>query len=323
MTMRKVLLLAMLLCAPVRAMAGDAVSLHLDWPLYGFHVPFLVGVQNGLFRFNGIDLTIHDGTSAADAVQAVASETDQFGVAEGSGIIVGAAKGANIRAIMGLMNQNALTVILRPDSGVKTLQGLVGHSIAVTPGEPALELFPVLLKINNVPIDKLQLPPKDAGEKTAAFLAGKVHGMIGALDNQAAALSARGEKIVTLPYARYGVATMGLAVFTSNALLQGNPDLVRRFVLATRASYEMAMLNPEASVKTAQILRPGLDYDVALAQLKAGIALMRSRASAGTTLGFMAPGDWDALLELMAREGAVKTSLPARTFWTNEFIPVE
>jgi NitT/TauT family transport system substrate-binding protein len=45
--------------------------------IYGFHTPFLLGVQRGYYRQQGIDLTIGEGKGSASTVQVVASGGDR------------------------------------------------------------------------------------------------------------------------------------------------------------------------------------------------------------------------------------------------------
>ncbi len=82
--------------------------------------------------------------------------------------------------------------------------------------------------------------------------------------------------VTTMLYSDLGVNSIGLAIVTTTGLEQRNPDLVKRFVVATRESYEKAANEPEAAVKALLAAVPTLPADLSLEQLKTGLPLMRS-----------------------------------------------
>src|ERR1044072_7093730 len=96
--------LAALAVSATFAAAQDAVSLRLNWYLGGLHVPFYYGKDKGYYAAEGIDLTINEGRGSANTVQVVAAGSDTFGLADSSSVILTAAKGADIKSVMSLLN---------------------------------------------------------------------------------------------------------------------------------------------------------------------------------------------------------------------------
>jgi len=64
-----------------------------------------------------------------------------------------------------------------------------------------------------------------------------------------------------------------------------------------------------------------MDKDLALRQLKAGLALMKSPHGPDQPIGWMAPEDWAETVALMKRYQDLKTDQPASGFWTDELLP--
>lgn len=315
-----VAVLALVLCAGT-ARAEDKASLRLNWLLYGFHTPFYLGVQKGLYKQNGIDLTIGEGQGSARAVQIVASGGDTFGLADGSSIIAGATKGAPVRAVMGIMNSSPYGIILRRDSGITTVQGLAGKTLAGTTGEAGLVIFPAILKHNNMAPDAVSFLRVDGEAKLVAILQNRVVGILGGVENQALILPKRGLEVTVLGYPALGVNTQGLAIVAAQDTIQKNPDLVRRFIQATRAAFELAAQDPEASIAAGMAEKSDMDRGLALAQLKAGMALMKSPHGPERPVGWMAAQDWADTLQLMKDYQDLKTDQPASAFWTDEYLP--
>jgi NitT/TauT family transport system substrate-binding protein len=127
--------------------------------------------------------------------------------------------------------------------------------------------------------------------------------------------------VTVLGYPALGVNTQGLAIVAAQDTIQKNPDLVRRFIRATRAAFELAAQDPEASIAAGMAEKSDMDRGLALAQLKAGMALMKSPHGPDRPVGWMAAKDWADTLQLMKDYQDLKTDQPASAFWTDEYLP--
>jgi NitT/TauT family transport system substrate-binding protein len=303
------------------AHAMDAVTLRLNWILSGIFSLFYYGKDMGFFRDEGIELTIGEGQGSGRTVQSVAAGSDTFGLADGGSIILGGSKGAAIKAVMGVMNESPFVISMRADSGVKTVKDLVGKTIAVTPGEAGLPLLQAIWAANGIAPDSVHLLNVDGAAKLVAVLDKRVDGLIGGLDSQVVILSHKGMQQVVLLYADMGVNTQGVSLFTTNALLQKNPDLVRRFVRASVRSMQAAEQHPDAIVDAGLRVKPDEDRSMFVDQLKAGSSLFYAPGNAKRQLGFMMPADWERTLDLMKRYQELVTTMPASDFYTDSFLP--
>lgn len=312
-------LAALLLAAP--AAAQDRVTLRLNWLLYGFHTPFHLGVERGFYREAGIDLTIGEGQGSARAVQLVAAGSDTFGLSDGASIINGVARGAPVQAVMGIMNRSPFAIIVRADSGVRRIQDLAGRTIAATTGEAGLVMFPALLRANGMAPDSVRFLRVDGAGKLVATLENRTIGMLGGIENQALILPQRGVEVVNLLYADLGANTMGLAIHATRETIARNPDLVRRFIRATQRAFEAGERDPEAAIAAGLRVKPDMDRALSLAQLRAGLTLVRSARGPDRPIGWMAPEDWAETLALMKEFQDLRTELPAEAFFTNALLP--
>jgi NitT/TauT family transport system substrate-binding protein len=319
--MKRLLLGAMTLLWVGTAHAEDKATLRLNWLMYGFHTPFYLGVEKGLYKQNGIDLTIGEGQGSARAVQIVAAGSDTFGLADGGSIVAGVSKGAPVRAVMGIMNESPYGIIVRKDSGITTLKGLEGKTLAATTGEAGLVVFPAILQHNHMAPDAITFLRVDGEAKLVAILQNRVVGILGGVENQALILPKRGLAVNVLGYPQLGVNTEGLAIIASQDTLQKNPDLVRRFIKATRAAFELAAKDPEAAIAAGIKTKSDMDHDLSLAQLKAGMSLMKSPHGPNQPVGWMAVQDWADTLQLMKDYQDLKTDQPATSFWTDAYLP--
>lgn len=311
------------LAAPRLARAADKVTFRLNWVIYGFHTPFFLGLERGYYRDEGIDLTIGEGQGSVRAVQTVGAKGDDFGLSDGGSIIAGASKGAPVRAVVGITNSSPYAVSVRADTGIKTLKGLEGTTIASAPGEAGLQLFPGLLKRNGVDPEKVKILRLEGAGKMVAVAEKRAEGLMTGLDNQALTLPRQGVELVNFGYAANGFNTVGLAVHTNTDTLKERPEVVRRFVAATIRSFDAAIKEPAAAIEAGIKVKPDMaqDRDLAMEQLKVGIGLMRSKATEGMPLGRFADQDWSDTLAAMKEFQALETTMQPGDFFTNDYQP--
>ncbi len=309
---------ALALTAPL-AFAQDAVSLRLNWQLLGFHAPFYLGVERGFYREAGINLTINEGRGGAVTAQAVGAKSDQFGIVDGGTTIVSAVRGVPIRTVMSLMNSGIFAVVARADANIRTAKDLEGKAIAVTAGDALTQLWPAVVKANKLDSSKIRLVNVDPAGKVIATLEKRTDALLGSIDAQSFQIEAKGVKTSMLSYDDLGVRLVGLTVVTHEDTIKANPDLIRRFVLATRKSFEAAIADPQAAVRAAVKVKPELDPNSVLLQMQASLSKFSSPSTAGLPIGVGAEADWKSTLDLLNEFQGIKTDRPAASFFTNNF----
>ena len=307
--------------AATPAFAQEKATLRLNWLLYGFHTPFHLGVEKGYYKAEGIDLEIGEGQGSGRAVQIIAAKGDTFGLSDGASIINGAAKGAPIKAVMGIMNTTPFAIIARADSGIKTIKDFEGKTIAATTGEAGLTIIPALIKTAKLDASKVNFLRVDGPTKMVSVLEKRADALLGGSENQPFILEQKGVQPVIFNYADYGTNTMGLAIHVHADTLKEKPKMVEGFIRATRKAFEDAEKNPEAAIAAGMKVKPDMDKEMALKQLKAGLQLVRSKAAPTAAIGFMPAADWQMTLDLMKDYQELKTDMPAGAFFTNDLLP--
>ena len=306
------------LCAP--AVAQDKVSLRLNWYLGGLHVPFYYGKDRGFFKAEGIDLTINEGRGSANTVQVVAAGSDTFGMADSSSVVSTAARGAEVKSVMSLLNSTGYSVVSLAEYKIKTPKDLEGKRVAVSPGDPLGALLQAVCKANNVDCNKITMVQVDPAAKVVAVLEKKVEALLGGADDQYFLIKQRGIEPAAMRYADWGANIVGMTIVARNETLQKNPDLVRRFVRASIKSWEEAKKNPGAAVDAALKSKPDLNRQSTLDQLMVDIDLLDSKNSKGR-IGWGAQADWDQTLAILKQYRDLKTDQPWTAFHTNDFLP--
>jgi len=312
------LMVASLMPAP-SAMAQDAASLRLNWQILGFHAAFYLGVERGYFRDAGINLTINEGRGGAVTAQAIGAKSDQFGIVDGGTTIVSAVRGIPIRTVASLMNSGIFAVVARADANIRSAKDLEGKTIAVTAGDALTQLWPAVVRVNKLDASKIRLVNVDPAGKIIATLEKRTDALLGSIDAQSFQLEAKGVKTSMLSYDDLGVRLVGLTVVVHEDTIKSNPDLVRRFVRATRRSFEAARADPTAAVQAAIKVKPELDPTAMRLQLEASLSKFESPSTKGQPIGVASLVDWKSTLELLTEFQGIKTDRAATTFFTNDF----
>ncbi len=101
------------------AAAADAVDFQLDWTPGGISAAYYLGVEQGCFTDQDIDVTISRGYGAADAVTKVATGVADFSVTD-LGVIIGtiAESDAPVKAIMPIVSQSPMAIAVMADSEI-------------------------------------------------------------------------------------------------------------------------------------------------------------------------------------------------------------
>ena len=303
------------------AWSMDEVSLRLNWYVGGLHTPFYLGKDRGYYKDEGIDLTINEGRGSANTVQVTAAGSDTFGLADSASLMLLAAKGAEVKAVMSLINTSIFGVISLEENGIKTAKDLEGKRLAITAGDALTQLFPAIIKFNKLDKSKITLVQVDPAGKVVSLLEKRVDALLGGLDDQFFLIKAKGFKPAGLAFSENGANTIGMVILTQDVNIQTKPDMVRRFVRATVKSWDAAKADPDAAVAAAAKVKPDLNLASQKEQLLKDLTFVESPATKGHPIGWGAPSDWETTKEILTEYRDLKTDKPASFFYTNDFIP--
>lgn len=326
----KIVMLAMTVSATTTAgaLAEDDIRLRLNWMYYGSHAGFAYGKDSGIYDKAGIDLDIRSGNGSSSAHRLVANGDSDFAYGSCGALINLASQGAEITSVAVIDAMGAEAVILRPDSGVGSVEDLKGKTILTTANAGVNTFFPIVLANAGLTPEDVTITNVPDGALVSSYLqgAGGSVGILGGLDDKPAEIRANGgADPVVLPYSDYGVDQVGYCISTRKDLVEENPDLVNRFVDATIEAYKQTEANPDAAVNAiADIVGGTMAEDEGKAQSRAvldvTLGLLYSGANADKQLGLNVASDWESMIKLMKEYNDLDASAQASDFYTNEFV---
>ncbi|MBI2370286.1 MAG: ABC transporter substrate-binding protein [Deltaproteobacteria bacterium] len=322
MTSLAILGVALLLAvrAPRDVAATEAISLRLDWTIYGGNCSWYLGLDRGYFREQDLDLTIKEGSGSSTGVKLIASRDTTFAYLDYTSSALGIARGMPIKAIFGIQRQGPLGIISLKEWGIERPQDLIGKKISTSTGGSGGQLFEAFLRRNGVPPNKVTLIGL-RGDRVVAVIEKQVHGFVGFFTTGIPLITAKGASINVLKFTDWGMNIMGPGVVVNTETLTKQPDLARRFLAAASRTWKDSRAHPEETVAAALRRFPKENASVILQQLKLALGAIDSAHTAGKPIGWMAREDWEEMQRTFLEIKEIKRPLPLDQYYTNELLP--
>lgn len=307
------------------AQAPEEVSVRMDWVFSGYHAPFFVGVENGYYADEGLNVTVEPGSGSGTVAQAIGAGNGDFAAVDGGTTMNLVSKGLPVKVVMGILQRSPLSVVYRTDSGISEPKDLEGKTIGVTNGEAPLILLPAFLEATGVDQSRVSLINADAASKDAIMLAGQVDAVLNFNFLAIPPLEDAGLEVGTLNYADHGINVPGLSLIASKEFISKNPETVERFVRATVRAYEWSMAHPKEAIDILVESTPGqkIREETALRVLTLSFDLLHTDRTKGKPLGVMAPEDWREAEDLLVKYQDLNRVESVDEYFTNEFVPAE
>jgi NitT/TauT family transport system substrate-binding protein len=255
------------------ALAQDKVRFQTDWIPSGEHAMYYGAWTKGIYAKHGIDITITRGYGSGDTVTKVASGAADFGVADIAAVMTARARtNVPVKTIAVLYNESPHSLFVLKSSGITSFKGLEGKKIGITPGNSHRFYFPEVAKKAGTDPNKLIWTNMDGAAMAAQLIAKNIdaapfYSIHYYYINKAAVKA--GEEILPLPFVEVGFKIYAASLITTDKMIQEKPDLVTRFLAATKEAFEWASANPEEACKLHVARFPEVELDDCMGSVKA------------------------------------------------------
>jgi NitT/TauT family transport system substrate-binding protein len=312
---------------PVQAAGGpDHVSMRTNWLWYGSHAIFFLAKDKGLYRAQSLDVDVKQGNGSGNVARLIANHDSTFGYISIAALINTASQSAPIIGVATIDAMGADAVLCRPDAGISKIQDLNGKQILTTAGAGVNAFWPVV--VANAKLNESSIKMTNVAENALvpSYLKGMAPCILGGMDDKPAEIEANGGKPpVIFPYSAYGVDQPGYAIATHKDLVKNNPEMVRRFVLATLEGVKAAKADPDAAVRAlsnwSSLDAEGMKQ--ARQVLDFTLSILISPNNTHHRLGLNVAQDWASALNLFKKYKGLETTMTADKFYTNQFVPAE
>jgi NitT/TauT family transport system substrate-binding protein len=310
-------LLALLLaaCSPAASSRPSAsAALRPVTLLLGFRpdvqfAPFYVGQQEGYYADVGLDVAI-EFKQAPDVQRLVADGQAEFGVADATDVMIARTSGIPVVYVSTLYERFPVAIIGRKGEVPSDPAGLAGKTIG-TPGKfgSSWHALLALLSAGGLSEEDVTIRLYPQFNQADGLAKGDVDLITGFRNNEPLQLKARGIPVDLLAIDRIAPLP-GPGMIVGQALLDSDPDLVRRFAQATARAQQAVIDDPDLGLRAATVSVPTIadDPDTARAVLEATTALWAGEG--GFSRGAIDVSRWREAYKIMQRLGFIDGSVP-------------
>ena len=280
--------------------------------------------QRGYYAAEGLKITF-DYNFETDVVQRVAQGTVQFGMASGDSVLLARAQGLPVVTVATNSQRFPTVFFSKADANIKTPADLKGKSVGI-PGHFGASYIGLLALLYANQMKESDLNIQDIGfAQVAALTEGKVQVASGYGNNEPIQLDQQGVKVNVIRVADfYPLASDGM--ITSEALITGEPDLVRGFVRATLKGMQDVIAAPDEAFKISLDVIPELKSSDAKIQdlqrkvLQETLPYWQSDLTTQQGLGFSDIKSWEATHKFMRDSGLLKSDVDLSKAFSNDYI---
>ena len=236
------------------AHAQTTIKFTLDWVFQGPTAPFLVALEKGYYKAEGLEVTMDPGQGSAGAVQRVATGAYQIGFADVNALIEYNAKnpGKEILCVFMAYDFPPFGVYALKKSGIKVPKDLEGKKLGAPVFDASFRLFPAFAKRQGITKwEHVNLTPQ---LREQSLVQGSVDFISGHYFSSMLDLKARGVKfddIVALRYSDFGMNVYGNGIIVSPEMAK-NEKAVKGFIAATIKGWKDVIADNKLGIAAAK-----------------------------------------------------------------------
>ena len=258
------------------ATAQTKVRFTLDWIPGATHGAFLIALQKGYYKAEGLDVTIDRGKGSAEVVRQLASNVYDMGFPDINVVMDFNSKNPDqaFPVLMSGYEEAPAAIIMLKSSGITEPKQLNGKRLGSAPNDSTFKLFPIFAKQAGIDASTMQIQNIDPSLREVLLVQKKVDAIPGQIFNSLLELKAKGvpaSDISYFMYKDYGLELYANSVAASRQFLKEHPDAVKGFIRATIKGLKDMAADPEQAVKAAIAFEPLLNPDIERDRLRVAL----------------------------------------------------
>jgi NitT/TauT family transport system substrate-binding protein len=255
------------------ATAQVSVKFSLDSRIDGTSAPYLIGIDRGYYRNEGLAVTVDAAADPNEPIARVASGAYDMAVADINALIKYRDQNpANpIKAVFMVYNKPGYAIIGRKSRGVVNPKDLEGKKLGAPAADGAFAQWKLFTQVNGIDASKVALLNVGFPVREPLLQNGQVDAIIGysyAMLPNLKSMNVPAADIVPILMADHKIVLYGNAIIVNPKFAEEKPEAVRGFLQAlTRGLRETVRVPPQA-VESALRRNDTLAKDVELERLR-------------------------------------------------------
>jgi putative hydroxymethylpyrimidine transport system substrate-binding protein len=255
--------------------APSGATLVLDFTPNAAHSGIYLAQRQGLYRAEGLDLTVRAPGESTDAPKLLETGRADFAILDIHDLGLARERGLDVVGALPIVHTPLAAVMARGDSDVRRPRDLAGRTVGVT-GLPSDEAV----------VDSVVAAdggdPEQVGRLTIGFdavpalAAGRVDAVTAFWNAEGVALRRRNIPLRIFKVDRFGAPRYPeLVLATARSTIEERGELVEAMVAATNRGYRRAQQEPAEALAALTGSSPGLDRSEQAAQLRVLLPALR------------------------------------------------
>jgi NitT/TauT family transport system substrate-binding protein len=228
------------------AEAGDpdrprTVKLLVNWYPEAEHGGFYAALVLGIYAEHGLDVDILPGGRAISVPQELVTGRVQFGIGNADDVLMARQQGIPLVALMAPLQHSPRCIMVRQDSGIESFEQLAGVTLQIDSSRPYV---PYLQRKGLLDSSVTVVPY--AGTVTQ-LVSGPGYAQQAYVFSEPLLAEQAGVPVTNLMMSDIGYDPYACVAMVTEDFLAAEPELVERFVIASREGWRRYLEDPEAT----------------------------------------------------------------------------
>lgn len=309
------LVISLVFGSPVLAQQEEAlqeITLQLKWKHQFQFAGYYAAVEKGFYKEAGLEVELKEAQSGIEPAAEVFKGNADFGITTADLLIL-RSEGKKGVLLASIFQHSAQILVASKDSGIDHVQQLIGKRIALEPHAADLITY---MSDEGVGLDEVEL--YDHSFDVSSLLDGKVDALTAYITDEPFSLTQEGFEHIIIDPRMGGVDFYGDVLFTTEQMVEQNPELVEEFTEASLKGWQYAMNNPEEI--TDLILekyskRHSKEHLMFEAERMKRLIMMDV-----VEIGYSNPGRWQRILEIYKEQDMLASPITLEGFFYSDYV---
>jgi ABC-type nitrate/sulfonate/bicarbonate transport system substrate-binding protein len=291
------------------------INVALKWIHQSQFAGNYVAVEKGFYQIHGLNVSLLPYNFKNSPIDLVSTNRATFGVASASEVMLARSKGIPVKAVAVIYQINPVCAFSLKTSGIVRPQDFVGKKIGVERGVNVE--YEYIAMMDNLNINRSTLTEVGIGFTALELLEGTVDVSTGYVTNEPYFVIEKGFDVNIIMVEDYGINMYADVLFTTDDLINTDPNLVKDFVQATIDGWQYASENEDETIGI--VMHYATDTTVSHEKyaLKTSLSLINT---GDIQVGYMSEEGWLNVKNVLKLQKVIVDLVNVSDCYDNQFV---
>ncbi len=288
------------------------VTLQLKWKHQFQFAGYYAAIEKGFYKEAGLEVELKEAQSGIEPASEVFKGNADFGITTAD-ILILRSEGYKGVLLASIFQHSAQILIAARSSGIDHVQQLVDKRIAMEPHAADLITY---MNDEGVSLNEVELYSHSFD--VSSLLNGEVDAMTAYISDEPYLLNQEGFEHIIIDPRMGGIDFYGDVLFTTEEMVEQNPDLVQKFTEASLKGWQYAMENPEEITNVIYgkySKRHSKEHLLFEAQ-----KMQRLIMADVVEIGYSNPGRWQRILEIYKEQNMLASAITLDGLFLSDYV---